>query len=500
MPSSLAIDMRGITKTFRNVRANDRIDLSVEQGSIHALVGENGAGKSTLMKILYGMYRPDAGTISIDGETCTFSTPQDAIGRGVAMVHQHFMLIPTMTVSENIILGSEPVTGLGRLDARKSRADIDKLASKFNLSIEPDALVSTLPVGLQQRVEILKVLYRRADILILDEPTAVLAPQEIEKLFDTLRTLRDDGATVIMITHKLQEVMSVSDHVTVLRNGRVVLACETATTDMATLSQAMVGREISARSRSSSPPSTEPLLSVDHISFVDRQPRPHLDDISFTLHRKEILGIAGVEGNGQSYLVDLLTGMRQPTSGTLRLHGHGSALSHIAHIPEDRHREGLVLDFTLAENAVLGRQREGQFSGPLKFRRRGIADFASTIIKQFGVHPPSMTQRARMFSGGNQQKIVLGRELTKKADLIIANQPCRGLDIGAMEFVQQLLLQQRDSGKGILLISADLSELLLLSDRIAVMFEGKLVTILDAGTCTEYDLGAHMTGASRRSA
>jgi simple sugar transport system ATP-binding protein len=497
----LAVELRNITKHFGTLKANDGVSVAVTQGTIHALVGENGAGKSTLMKVLYGMYAPDAGEILLRGARASFSSPADAIKSRIGMVHQHFMLVPTQTVAENLILGSEPVSPLGVIDVAAAERSLRELSERYRLAIEPSVLVQHLSVGLQQRVEILKLLYRNADILILDEPTPVLTPQEIEDFFATLVEMKKQGKTVILITHKLSEVMAISDHVTVMRHGQVMKTLATSETSEVELSQLMVGKDILSDSVRKMIPNRQALLRVDAVTVLREKNTPALKDISFTIGAGEILGVAGVEGNGQSELAQVLAGLRRPSSGAVTLDGRPIAPGTvIAHIPDDRIRQGIILDFSIADNMILGRQREAKFSGPFALRETAIRLNAETLIHEYDIRLRSQSQHIRELSGGNQQKVVIARELSKGASFIVANQPTRGLDIGAIDFVHSTLMFERNKGKAVLLISSDLAELLKLCDRIAVLYCGTLAAIVPAQSATERELGLYMTGSKRQSA
>jgi general nucleoside transport system ATP-binding protein len=497
-----AIEMQHITKRFGGVKANDNVSFRVREGNIHALVGENGAGKSTLMNILYGMHSPDSGSIFINGEKQTIDTPAHAIEYGIGMVHQHFMLIPPLTVAENVILGKEPTRLRSILDLQKAEEEIKQLSETYRLKIDPHAKIETLSVGMQQRVEILKILYRNAEILILDEPTAVLTPQEVEELFKTLAHLKNQGKTTILISHKLNEVMAISDNITVMRHGKVVGEVESKSTTQVELARMMVGKDITFTPTKSSTPTSEPLLIVENISALNDRALPALHNVSFSIMKGEILGIAAVEGNGQSELVHVLTGLRQPTQGSIKIQDINFLTdfdkTKIAHIPEDRLKRGLVLDFPLTDNLILGRHCEREFSDSISFHHDQINQYAEKMIYDFDVRPADKDQQARGLSGGNQQKVVIARELSKNASVIIASQPTRGLDIGAIEFVHKAILTERNKGKAILLVSSDLTELLTLSDRIAVMYEGEIVAMLNPKETSERDLGVYMTGAKRK--
>ena len=500
-----AVEMRNITKKFRGARANDAVGFTVHQGEIHALVGENGAGKSTLMNILYGMHAPDEGEILIRGNIVTIETPAKAISIGIGMVHQHFMLIPPFTVTENIILGQEPVNRLEILDLHRAEEQIAEFSRKYRLELDPRAKIESLSVGLQQRVEILKILYRRAEILIFDEPTPVLTPQEIEEFFNSLRELKSQGKTIILITHKLTEVMAISDRVTVMRRGKVVGELETASTNPGELARLMVGKDIVLGvQKGAASGKTEAALQVENISALNDRNLPALKDVSISICEGEILGVAAVEGNGQAELVQVITGLRAPTSGRIIMSGkllaQGSNELRPSHIPDDRLKRGLVLDFSVTENLILGRQTEPVFSGIFFLHLKNIDNFADKMIQNFDIRPPDKAVPVRGLSGGNQQKVVIARELSKNARVIIASQPTRGLDIGAIQFVHRSIIEERNQGKAILLVSSDLTELLSLSDRIAVMYEGRIVAILEAQSTSERELGLYMTGSMKKSA
>ena len=482
--------------------ANKDINLRVARGTVHAIVGENGAGKSTLMKTLYGMHRPDSGTISLDGEQVVLTSPSDAIARGVGMVHQHFQLADNLTVLENVVLGSEPTKGV-RLDFDLARTRILEISDKYGLDVRPDALVEELGVGERQRVEILKVLYRGARTLILDEPTAVLVPQEVDELFDALRELKAEGLAILFISHKLDEVLKVADEITVIRRGTTVASVLPADVTARQLAELMVGSELpTPETRESTVTDVEELV-VHGLTLVDRSGRALLSDVSFTIHRGEVLGIAGVEGNGQAELVETIMGMRRANSGTVRLGSEDITAwstrtrreSGIAYIAEDRIRHGLLLESPLWENRMLGHQTQPPNSKGALIDRRGARNDTERIVQEYDVRTPSIDVLASALSGGNQQKLIVGREMSSNPSVLIASHPTRGVDVGAQAAIWDLLREARAKGLAVLLISADLDELIGLSDSIKVMLRGKLVADADPSTVTPEQLGSAMTGA-----
>ncbi len=496
---SIAVRLRGIGKRFPGVIANDDVNIDVRRGTIHAIVGENGAGKSTLMKILYGVQPPDSGTIEIGGEQVTLHSPADAISHGVGMVFQHFMLADNLSVLENVVLGAEKLHGIGG----KARAEIKRISDSYGLDIEPDRMVEELGVGARQRVEILKVLYRGASIIILDEPTAVLVPHEVDELFTNLRGLKEEGLSVIFISHKLDEVLSVADEITVIRRGTTVKTVEPKSVTARQLAELMVGSELPSPSTETSTVTDQVLLSVEHLGLPSPDGRPLLDDISFQIHKGEVLGIAGVEGNGQAELVEAIMGMRPGSTGNLEL--SGTDLSHlstrerresgIGYIPEDRHRHGLLLDSPLWENRILGHQgRPPSVKHGLIDKRAARAD-TQRIIEQYDVRTPGPDVLARALSGGNQQKLIVGREMSSDPILLIAAHPTRGVDVGAQAAIWDHIKDARRKGLAVLLISADLDELIGLSDTIEVILRGRLVGTFDPGDVTPEQLGSAMTGA-----
>jgi ABC-type uncharacterized transport system ATPase subunit len=495
------LEVRDITKRFPGVLANDHISFTLEPGEIHAFLGENGAGKSTLMNILYGLYDPDEGQIFINGKQVTIRGPNDAIRQGLGMVHQHFMLVPTLTVAENVILGTEITKGL-LLDERTANARIRQLSTQYGLDVPPDALVMDIPVGVQQRVEIVKALYRGADILILDEPTAVLTPQEAEDLFKVIRTLVAQGKSIIFISHKLKEVRAIADRVTVLRRGQVVGTADPATATEEQLAALMVGREVELTVAKDTANPGASVLDVSDLLVLDDRRSVAVDRLSLQVHAGEVLGIAGVQGNGQTELVEALTGLRPADSGRVRLLGKETTNATprtileagVAHIPEDRHRHGLVLSYPIADNMVLSTYYQDPFAHGIVIDESAIDQNAQRLVKEFDVRTPSTLTTCASLSGGNQQKVVVAREFSRPIKLLIAAQPTRGLDVGSIEFIHRSIIRQRDEGVAVLLVSAELDEVLALSDRIAVMFKGTIIATLPAAQATREGLGLLMAG------
>ena len=501
----MVLELRGITKRFPGVVADDNVDFDLRRGEVHALLGENGAGKSTLMNILYGLYRPDEGEILVGGKPVAFDSAKDAIESGIGMVHQHFMLIPVMTVAENIVLAQEPTRNAVFLDFDAARERVRHLSETFRFAIDPDALVERITVGQQQRVEILKALYRRADILILDEPTAVLTPQEAGELFSILRTLVREGMSVIFITHKLNEVLEIADRITVLRRGKKIDTVPSAGSTEESLAQMMVGREVLLRVER--PPATpgDPLLEVADLEVLDARELPVVRGVSFKVHAGEIVAIAGVDGNGQTELIEAITGLRHADSGTIKVGGKSLERASprrvidagVGHIPEDRQRRGLVLEFSIAENVALHDYRnEPDSKWGWLFPQR-LVDRARRLIKDFDVRGGGPHTRAGALSGGNQQKLVVAREVDRDPSVLIAAQPTRGLDVGAIEYLHRRLVEERDEGRAILLISLELEEVLSLADRILVIYEGEIVAEHDSGA-TEEEIGIEMLGGRRK--
>jgi simple sugar transport system ATP-binding protein len=500
-----ALEMRGITKRFPGVVANDHIDLDVRPGEIHALLGENGAGKTTLMNILYGLAHPDEGQILLDGTEVHLTGPSDAIDRGISMVHQHFMLVPVLTVAENIVLGDETMTARYFLDRGEAHRRIVELGRKFGFEVDPEAKVGSLSVGSQQRVEILKALYRNARILVLDEPTAVLTPQETDEIFQVLRRLAEEGHSIVFISHKLYEVLEIADRITVIRRGRVVGQRIPSETNEEDLAELMVGREVSlVADRGESHPA-DPSLRVQGLTVKDDRGAEMVHGVDFEIRAGEIFGIAGVAGNGQDELVEAIVGLRKPAAGSVSLDGRDITgkrtrdvyAAGVAYVPADRHRFGLVLPFTIADNLVLTSYYRAPYSRGILRNDAAIRRMADERIKAFDVRTTSAENQANTLSGGNQQKVVVAREFDRDLRLLVLDQPTRGLDVGSIEFIHRQVIAKRDAGAAILLVSAELDEVLELSDRVAVIYRGRLVGIRDARTADKNEIGILMaTGGS----
>ena len=500
----IALEMKNITKRFPLVVANDKVNFKVYKAEIHALVGENGAGKSTLMSILYGLYQADSGQIFIDGKKVNIANPNVAIDLKIGMVHQHFMLVPPLTVTENIILGMEPKKNNGLIDMEKAIKSVEELSKSMGFKIDSKAKIENISVGIQQRVEIIKVLYRGAEILVMDEPTAVLTPQEVEELFEILRALKKQGKTIIFITHKLNEVKALSDRITVMRRGKVVGIKNTKDTNQEEIASMMVGRKVIFEIEKKPTNLGKTALKVKKLKALNNKRLPAVNDISFEIKEGEILGFAGVEGNGQTELVEVITGLRPASSGKILLYDRDITNysprsireDKIAHIPEDRRQRGIISNFTVAGNLILGSHYRQPFNKGLSLNFNVINNHANNLIKDFDIRPSDKDNLLKSLSGGNQQKVIVARELFGEPKLLIAAQPTRGLDVGSIEFVHQQILNERDKGKAILLISADLEEILSISDRIAVIYEGKIVKILDPKKTDEKELGLLMTGST----
>ncbi len=500
MPTVL--ELRNITKRFPGVLANDRVSLTLEQGEIHTLLGENGAGKTTLMNILYGLYQPDQGEILVRGQPLKVTNPTDAIRAGVGMVHQHFMLVPVLTVTENVMLGDEMIRGGIFLDRQRAADRIREISKQYHLEVDPGAYVKDLPVGVQQRVEIIKLLFRNADILILDEPTAVLTPQEVGELIKIIRSLVAQGKSIIFITHKLKEVLAVADRITVLRLGAVVGSTTPAEANENKLAAMMVGREVELEVQKKPAHSGEIVLRVEGLEVLDERYNVAVDGVSFEVHTGEVLGVAGVQGNGQTELVEALTGLRTPLGGHITI--AGQEVTHasprritelgVAHVPEDRQRDGLVLDYPIASNMVLSTYYQPPFAKGVMLQNTEINAAAAERVNLFDVRTPGIATKAGSLSGGNQQKVIIAREFSRPIKLLVASQPTRGLDVGSIEYIHGRIMEKRDAGTAVVLVSPELDEVLALSDRIAVMYRGKLVAIVDAEVATKEYLGLLMAG------
>jgi len=499
----VVLEARGISKHFPGVIANNNVNLTLRHGEILALLGENGAGKSTLMNILYGLYHPTDGEIWIKGQKVHFHSPRDAIEYGIGMVHQHFQLVPVMTVAENVILGSEVTTMGGRLNMRQAAQQVNELSQKYGFAIDPNAVIEDLPVGIQQRVEIIKALYRKADILILDEPTAVLTPQEANELFHIMRELAAQGVSIIFITHKLKEVLAVADEIAVLRRGEMVGTVLPSEATEASLAEMMVGRNVILQVEKSDAHPGEVVLQVDDLVVLDDRKASVVNGVSLEVRAGEVLGIAGVQGNGQRELVEALTGMRPIVSGRFVIEGKDATRYtprqitnlDVAHIPEDREKHGLVMAYPIEDNTVLNQYYERPYSHNSVIDRRAIRSHADALVEEFDVRTSSVTAPASNLSGGNKQKLIVAREFSQPIKLLIAAQPTRGIDVGSIEFIHKQIIKQRDNGVAVLLVSAELDEIMSLSDRIAVMFEGRIMATLPIGEATREKLGLLMAGS-----
>lgn len=499
----VVLEAKGITKRFPGVLANNNINLKLYQGEILALLGENGAGKSTLMNILYGLYHPTEGEIWIKGERVELKNPRDAIDRGIGMVHQHFQLVPVMTVAENVMLGAEITGAAGKLNAREAVKQVRRLSEQYGLAVDPTAVVEDLPVGAQQRVEIIKALYKHADILILDEPTAVLTPQEANELFRIMRQLTERGVSIIFITHKLKEVLAVADRIGVLRGGQMVGVALPEESTEASLAELMVGRNVILQVEKSAAQPGQTILKIDDLRVQDDRGHTVVKGVSLEVKAGEIVGIAGVQGNGQRELVEALTGLRPVESGRIEIDGQEN--SHIsprrvtqlgvAHIPEDREKHGLVMAYSLAENMVLNKYYDRPYSSGFIMNLDKIYADGSKLAKEYDVRPPNVNAHARSLSGGNKQKVIVAREFSRPTKLLIAAQPTRGIDVGSIEFIHKQIVAQRDRGTAVLLVSAELDEVLSLADRVAVMFDGRIVKTLPIAQATRERIGLLMAGS-----
>ena len=500
---SRAVHLDGITKRFPGVVANDDVDLAVERGTVHALLGENGAGKTTLMNVLYGLYEPTSGRVVVDGAERDFDSPRDAIDAGVGMIHQHFMLVDPMTIAENITLGNEPRKWAGlTVDRERARREVVELSERYGFDVDPDARIEDVSVGVQQRVEILKALYRGAEVLILDEPTAVLTPQEVEDLFEVFEELTAGGKTIIFITHKLGEAMHAADEITVLRDGKNVGTVDADATSREELARMMVGREVLLEVEKRPGEAGDPVLDVEGVSVRDERGVTAVDDVSFDVRAGEVFGVAGVDGNGQTELVEAITGMRRPEAGRIRFRDEDVTEwsrrrridAGMAYVPEDRQERGLVMGFDLVGNGVLGSQHAAPFASGGRIDWETAREHAGDVIEEYDVRPPNPNAAARSLSGGNQQKFVVGREFARDPALLVAAHPTRGVDIGSTEFIRERVLDLRSDGVGVLLVSSKLEEVRGLSDRLAVMHDGELVAVVDPESVTEEELGLLMAG------
>ena len=504
----MKLELRGITKRFPGVVANDNVNLELNTGEVLSLIGENGAVKSTLMSVLYGRYKPDEGEILIDGAPLVFASPADAIAAGIGMVHQHFMLVPVFTVAENVVLGVEPTGSLGKLKIDEARRMVREISDKYNLDLDPDAVIEDLPVGVQQRVEIVKVLLRDAKVVVFDEPTAVLTPSEIIEFFEIVKTLVSAGRGVVFITHKLKEALNIADRIAVLRRGKVVGEADPKTATESQIAEMMVGRPVQLTVDKNSAKAGDVVLKVTDLTVLDADGRTHVENVSFEVHSGEIVGIAGVQGNGQTELVEALTGLRKATSGVVAL--DGKDLTHsdprerhqmgMAHIPEDRQRQGLVGGLSVAENLVLTRYHDDQFSHGVIVDWEAADAIAETLITEYDIRTPSKETGVGTLSGGNQQKVIVARELSRDLRLTIAAQPTRGVDVGSIEYIHSRIVKERDAGTAVLIVSTELEEVMALSDRLLVMYRGKVVAELDPKKVTPMEVGLYMAGSRPDSA
>lgn len=501
------IEMLNIRKEFPGIVANNNITLQVKPGEIHALLGENGAGKSTLMNVLFGLYQPEKGEIKVRGNSEKITNPNVANELGIGMVHQHFMLVDKFTVTENIILGKE-ITSKGKIDLKEAEKVVSDISHKYGLSVDPKAKIADISVGMQQRVEILKTLYRGADILIFDEPTAVLTPQEIAELIQIMGKLIKEGKSIILITHKLKEIMEVCDRVTVIRKGEGIGTLNVSETNPDELASLMVGREVTFTTEKTEAKPEEASLEIQSLTVKDSRNITVVDNLNLTVRKGEIVGIAGVDGNGQTELVEAIAGLRKVENGSILLNNKEITKlttrkvteSGIGHIPQDRHKHGLVLDFTIGENMVLQTYYQQPYSKSGMMNKKAIYEKATRLIEEYDVRTPSEYTPARALSGGNQQKAIIGREVDRNPDLLIASQPTRGLDVGAIEFIHRKLIDQRDQGKAVLLVSFEMDEIMNVSDRIAVIFEGKIIAMVDPKETSEQELGLLMAGSTKKKA
>jgi ABC-type uncharacterized transport system ATPase subunit len=501
----LKLELRNVTKRFPGVVANDSVNLTIESGEVLGLLGENGAGKTTLMNILYGLYSATEGEILIDGKVVDFEGPGDAIDAGIGMVHQHFMLVPVFDVTENVVLGVEPTKGpVGTIDMGEARHDVERISRQYGLEVNPEATVEDLPVGIQQRIEIIKVLFRDAEIIIFDEPTSVLTPQEVEDFFAIVNGLKDAGKGIVFITHKLGEMLEIADRIAVLRRGKIVGEADPKTATKAQLAELMVGRSVDLLVDKTPSEPGQVVLAVEDLVVVDSRGHTAVNQVSFEVRAGEIVGIAGVQGNGQTELVGALTGLTQPLGGKVTLGEEDVTLasprkmhmSSTAHVPEDRQRSGLILDFDIAENLVLDSYYATPYSRGVRMDWDYAHEHAVELIEQYDIRTPSSTVTASTLSGGNQQKLIVAREFSRDVKLVIASQPTRGVDVGSIEYIHQRIVEERDEGAAVLIVSSELEEVMALADRILVMYRGKIVAEVAAGQATAAQLGLYMAGST----
>ena len=504
----MKLELRGITKRFPGVVANDNVNLALNTGEVLSLIGENGAGKSTLMSVLYGMYRPDEGEILIDEVPQVFNSPGEAIAAGIGMVHQHFMLVPVFTVAENVVLGVEPTGALGKLHIDEARRMVREISDKYSLDLDPDAVIEDLPVGVQQRVEIVKVLLRDAKVVVFDEPTAVLTPSEIIEFFEIVKTLVSAGRGVVFITHKLKEALNIADRIAVLRRGKVVGEVDPKTATESQIAEMMVGRPVQLTVNKNQATAGDVVLKVTDLTVLDADGRTHVENVSFEVRAGEIVGVAGVQGNGQTELVEALTGLRKATGGTITLDGKDLTHSNprerhqlgMAHIPEDRQRQGLVGGLSVAENLVLTRYHDDQFSHGVVVDWDAANIVADSLISEYDIRTPNKETGVGTLSGGNQQKVIVARELSRDLRLTIAAQPTRGVDVGSIEYIHSRIVKERDAGTAVLIVSTELEEVMALSDRLLVMYRGRVVAELDPKKVTPMEVGLYMAGSRPDSA
>lgn len=498
----MELALAGVTKQFPGVLANDDVNLTVSEGEIVALLGENGAGKTTLMNILYGLYRPTSGTVSIDGKPVEFHSPGDAIKAGIGMVHQHFMLVPVFTVAENVILGDEPAKRFGVIDRARAAKTVTEISRRYNLDVDPDAIIEDLPVGIQQRVEIIKVLEREARFVVFDEPTSVLTPTEVEGFFEIVNSLKADGKGIVFISHKLGEALEIADRIVIMRRGKTVAEVLPGEVDEAGLAELMVGRPVDLVVDKAEADPKDVVLTVDHLMVLDDRNRQVVNGVSFEVRSGEIVGIAGVQGNGQTELVEALTGLRTPIGGTVLLNGQDMTIAtpramhkaNVAHVPEDRQKSGLVLPFTVTENIVLNSYYERPLSRGVRMDWDAAHDQAVRLVDEYDVRTPGVDVLVSNLSGGNQQKVIVAREFDRDVALVIASQPTRGIDVGSIEYIHSRIVEERDLGAAVLIVSSELDEVMALSDRILVMYDGEIAGEFD-GSATATEIGLAMLGS-----